>query len=297
MNLNDSNHDNGRVTTALLLAAGTGSRLYPLTQSMPKCLTMVNGVSILEQLVVCLNQHGFKRLVVVTGHLEHCIREFLGTQAGSMTVEYIFSPLYESTNNIYSLWMARERIHEPFLLVESDLVFDGSLLDDMCYPDRIAVARMQPWMNGSTVTVNQFKQVKAFQSGTASLSNEIRYKTVNIYSFSRSSWRAIAKRLDQHISAGRVHDYYETVFADMAADGGLSLQTVSFDSKPWYEIDTIADLAAAEKLFSTDGSETTIRDNITPQTFGISRPLFQPTRSRQAKTITRPLSGVVSASD
>ncbi len=292
MNLNDSNHDNGRVTTALLLAAGTGSRLYPLTQSMPKCLTMVNGAPILKRLVMCLNQHGFKRLIVVTGHLKHCIREFLGTQAGSMTVEYIFSPLYETTNNIYSLWMARERIHEPFLLVESDLVFDGSLLDDMRYPDRIAVARMQPWMNGSTVTVNQFKQVKAFQSGTASLSNELRYKTVNIYSFSRSPWLAIAKRLDQYISAGRVHDYYETVFADMVADGGLSLQTVSFDSKPWYEIDTLADLAEAEKLFSADPYTTTVRDNITPQTFRISRKLFQRTRSRQAETMTRSLSGV-----
>ncbi|MCP4660324.1 MAG: phosphocholine cytidylyltransferase family protein [bacterium] len=284
--LSDSNHDNGHVTTALLLAAGTGSRLYPLTQSMPKCLTMVNGASILERLIICLNQHGFKRLVVVTGHLEHCIREFLGTQAGGMTVEYIPSPLYETTNNIYSLWMARERINEAFLLVESDLVFDVSLLDDMRYPDRIAVARMQPWMNGSTVTVNQFKQVKAFQSGTVGLSNEIRYKTVNIYSFSRSSWRAIAEGLDQHISAGRVHDYYETVLADMATDGSLSLQTVSFDGKPWYEIDTIADLSEAEKLFSADTYGTTIRDNITPQT------LFQQTRSRQAGTITRPLSGV-----
>lgn len=292
MHMNDSNYDNGRVTTALLLAAGMGSRLHPLTQSIPKCLTMVDGASILERLVICLNQHGFKRLVVVTGHLEHCIQEFLGTQAGSMTVEYIFSPLYETTNNIYSLWMAREIIHEPFLLVESDLVFDVSLLDDMCCPDRIAVARMQPWMNGSTVTINQFKQVKAFQSDTASFSNEIRYKTVNIYSFSRFSWRAISKRLDQYISAGRVHDYYETVFAGMVADGSLSLQTVSFDSKPWYEIDTIADLAKAENLFSADTYETTIRDTITPQISGISRELFQHTKSREAETVTRSLSRV-----
>ncbi len=292
MNLNDSNHDNGRVTTAVLLAAGTGSRLYPLTQSMPKCLTMVNGTSILERLIINLHQQGFKRLVVVTGHLEHRIREFLGPQAGGMTVEYIFSPLYETTNNIYSLWMAREHIHEPFLLVESDLVFDGSLLDDMRYSDRIAVARMQTWMNGSTVTVNQRKQVKAFQSGTTAFSDEITYKTVNIYSFSRSSWRTIAKRLDQYISTGRVHDYYETVIADMVATGNLSLRTVDFDNKPWYEIDTIADLAEAEKLFSADTAEAIRRDTITPQTVGISRKLFQHTRSRQADTVTRPRSGV-----
>jgi len=277
MNLNGSNHDNERVTTALLLAAGIGSRLYPLTQSMPKCLTMVNGTSILERLIMCLNQQGFKRLVVVTGHLEHCIWEFLGTRAGNMTVEYVFSPLYETTNNIYSLWMARQRIHESFLLIESDLIFDEYLLDDMCYPDRIAVARMQPWMNGSTVTVNTQRQVKRFQNGFAGLPNEIRYKTVNIYSFSLTSWQRIKDWLDKHISSGKVNNYYETVLAEMVAEGSLILHSVSFDGKPWYEIDTIADLAEAEKLFSADIYERTIRDNITPQTFGISRPLFQET--------------------
>ncbi len=254
--MNDSNHDNERVTTALLLAAGRGSRLYPLTKNTPKCHTMVNGVSILERLVICLNQHGFKRLVVVTGHLEHCIRGFLGTQFCNITVEYIFSPLYETTNNIYSLWMARERIHEPFLLVESDLVFDEYLLGDMRYPDRIAVARIQPWMNGSTVTIDTFRQVKRFQSDIAGLPDENRYKTVNMYSFSLASWQRIKERLDHHISSGRVNSYYETVLAEMVVDGSLSLQAVSFDGKPWYEIDTLKDLAKAEKLFSVDRLET-----------------------------------------
>jgi len=290
--MNYSYHNNEPTTTALLLAAGTGSRLYPLTQNMPKCLTMVNGMSILERLVTCLNQQGFKRLVVVTGHLEHRIREFLGTRAGGMTVEYIFSPLYETTNNIYSLWMAREHIREPFLLLESDLIFDESLLDDMRYTDRIAVARMQPWMNGSTVTINQFKQVKAFQNNAVGDPNDISYKTVNIYSFSRSSWYSIAERLDLYISTDRVHDYYETVLAAMVADRSLSLQAVSFDSKPWYEVDTIADLAEAEKLFSTDPHETRLRDNITPQSFKISEKRFQQTTSRKGEMTIRTLSSV-----
>jgi choline kinase len=256
VNVNDSNHE--LITTALLLAAGTGSRLYPLTQNMPKCLTMVNETSILERLVICLNQQGFKRLVVVTGYLENCIREYLKTRAGGMTIDYIFSPPYKTTNNIYSLWMAREIINEPFLLLESDLVFDESLLDDMRYPDRIAIASMQAWMNGSTVTVNQSQQVKRFQIGITVPLDEIRYKTVNIYSFSLSSWHAIVERLDQYISDGRVNCYYETVFEEMVADGSLCLQTVSFDAKPWYEIDTIADLEEAERLFPADKLETII---------------------------------------
>ncbi|MCD4755394.1 MAG: phosphocholine cytidylyltransferase family protein [Deltaproteobacteria bacterium] len=250
--MNHIDPENERVTTALLLAAGVGSRLHPLTQNKPKCLTMVDGVPILGQLVSCLDQHRFKRLVVVTGHFENCIQDFLGTQVGGITIDYVHSPLYATTNNIYSLWMAREIIREPFLLIESDLVFDESLLEDMLCPDRIAIARMQPWMNGSRVTVNRFQEVKAFWIGTARPPDELTYKTVNIYSLSLSSWHRIRERLDQYISAGRVNDYYEAVFAEMVADGSLSLQAVSFDGRPWYEIDTIEDLAAAEAIFLTD---------------------------------------------
>ena len=241
--------DNKRVTTALLLAAGMGSRLYPLTQNSPKCMTIVNDISILERLISNLKINGFKRLVVVTGHLEKHIREFLGFRAGNIKIDYVFSPLYKTTNNIYSLWMARKAINEPFLLLESDLVFDESLLDAMRYPDRIAVAKMQPWMNGTCVTLNKTRHVKAFLADNEDSFGDTKYKTVNIYSFSLASWRRIEKRLDKRISDGNVNDYYETIFAEMIFDGSLSLHNVSFDGKPWYEIDTLEDLAQAEKLF------------------------------------------------
>jgi choline kinase len=247
--MNQGDPDNERVTTALLLAAGTGSRLYPLTHIAPKCLTIVNGISILERLISCLNLHGFKRLVVVTGYLENHIRNFLGNQAGGIKIEYIFSPLYKTTNNIYSLWMARKVINESFLLLESDLVFDESLLNAMLHPDRIAVAKMQPWMNGTCVTINKHQRVKAFIMGNADSFGESRYKTVNIYSISLMSWRRIVKKLDTRISAGEVNDFYEIVFKEMVSDGSLSFETVSFDGKPWYEIDTIEDLAKAEEQF------------------------------------------------
>ncbi|MBI9099354.1 MAG: phosphocholine cytidylyltransferase family protein [Spirochaetaceae bacterium] len=247
--MNKRTNSNEPVTTALLLAAGTGTRLFPLTENEPKCMTSVNGKTILERLISNLNRQGITRLVIVTGHLEHCIRDYLGDQIGDLKIEYIFSPLYKTTNNIYSLWMAREAINEPFLLLESDLVFDESLLDDMIYPDRIALAEMQSWMNGTCVTIDQSQMVSEFISGDKKTSNKTAYKTVNIYSFSVDSWRKIIKRLDKQISSGNVNSYYETVFADLTSDNNLQLQSVSFDGKPWYEIDTLEDLALAEKIF------------------------------------------------
>ena len=151
-------------------------------------------------------------------------------------------------------------------------------------------------MNGSTVTINQFNQVDAFQNGAAGPADETRHKTVNIYSLSLSSWHGIVERLDKFISAGRVNDYYETVFADMVDDSCLSLQAVYFDSKPWYEIDTIADLVKAEKLFSADRNETTLPYNITRDISGISRHFFQQSRGREKKKAIISLSSLRSFS-
>lgn len=250
MDIDSDNYcGDNRITTALLLAAGTGSRLFPLTKSSPKCLTLVNETSILERLVENIKKQGFKRLVIVTGYKKECIIDFLGSKSGDLNIEYIHSPLFLTTNNIYSLWMARNIINEPFVLFESDLVLNTSLLNEMVFPDKMATATMQPWLDGTTVSVNKTNQVTRFQEGTTDSYSDIRYKTVNIYSFSLASWRAVVKRLNQYISEGNVNCYYETVFSEMVANKSLGFESVSFDHKPWYEIDTIHDLTEAEKLF------------------------------------------------
>ncbi|MCF6186887.1 MAG: phosphocholine cytidylyltransferase family protein [Desulfobulbaceae bacterium] len=216
---------------------------------MPKCLVPVNEISILERLVDALRLHNFKRLVIVVGHQADSIRNFLGTRAGGIDITYITSPVYKTTNNIYSLWLAGKEIDEPFLLIESDLVFDPEMLEDMLQPDRIAVSKLQPWMNGTTVTVNRHQTVKAFQKDVQKTDGK-QYKTVNIYSLSTQTWQLVRKRLDHHISNNMVNGYYETVFADMVTEGFLSLTPVFFDTDRWYEIDTITDLHAAAQVCS-----------------------------------------------
>jgi len=135
-------------------------------------------------------------------------------------------------------------------------------------------------------SINQFQQVKAFWAGNADSFGAIKYKTVNIYSISLNSWHCIVKKLDQQISEGRVNDYYETVFAEMIADGSLFFKIVSFDGKPWYEIDTIEDLAEAEKLFSSD--------NYTPTEFvTLSHPDFFNIQSINAVTPPQETRGIL----
>lgn len=272
------------VRTALLLAAGTGSRLAPLTDKTPKCLVPVNEIAILERLVDTLRLHNFIRLVIVVGHQADAIRNFLGTRAGGMEISYITSPVYETTNNIYSLWLARKEINEPFLLVESDLVFDPDMLKDMLQPDRIAVSKLQPWMNGTTVTMNRRQTVKAFQKNVHNPDDK-HYKTVNIYSLSTRTWQQVCKRLDHHISHNMVNGYYETVFADMVTENCLSFTPVFFDADRWYEIDTLADLRAAAQICTLyDQPSALISDHEVKDQRALDIPLFPKRLSALVRT-------------
>src|SRR5450756_195362 len=254
MHRHDPASDRAPVRTALLLAAGLGSRLAPFTDALPKCLVSVSGVPILERLVRALDSHGFERLVIVTGYKAAAIRGYLGESFGGIAIEYIVSPLFETTNNIYSLWLARHLIDEPFLLVESDVVFDEPLLAPLLQADRIVVSRQLPWMGGTTVTLDGDGNVNAFYPQPPGVYGQHctdidHFMAVNICSLARDTWGAVCERLDRHVAAGQTGFFYETVFEEMTVDGDMSLAAVIFPSERWYEVDTPADLEAAELVF------------------------------------------------
>jgi GTP:adenosylcobinamide-phosphate guanylyltransferase len=254
MNRHDLSPTGERVRTAVLLAAGLGSRLAPFTDAVPKCMVSVSGMPILGRLVRSLDQRAFDRLVVVTGYKSDVIRDYLGEGVGGIAIEYVVSPVFETTNNIYSLWLVRHLIDEAFLLVESDLVFDADLLVPLLRPDRIAVSRQLPWMSGTTVTLDAEGIVDAFFPAPpgvygAHCTDADHFMAVNICSLSRHTWREVRRRLDLHVAAGETGTFYETVFAEMTAQGCMAAVAVIFPTDRWYEIDAVEDLRAAELLF------------------------------------------------
>jgi L-glutamine-phosphate cytidylyltransferase len=254
MQRHDPASERAPVRTALLLAAGLGSRLGPLTETLPKCLVCVGGVPILERLVRALDSHAFERLLIVVGYRAETIRDYLGERFGGIAIEYLLSPLFATTNNIYSLWLARELIDEPLLLVESDVVFDEHLLGPLLEPDRIAVSRQLPWMSGTTVTLDGDGRVNAFYPPPPGVygghcTDADHLMAVNICSLARDTWSEVCERLDRHVAAGRTGFFYETVFEEMAAAGSMAPAAVLFPTERWYEVDTPADREAAELLF------------------------------------------------
>ena len=242
-------HEATTVSTAVILAAGSGSRLRPATDAVPKCLSELNGVPILEQQVRCLRRWGFRRLVIVAGHLESQIHDFLDRTKTGMTIDYVVNTRYRTTNNIYSLWLAQEQISESFLLLECDLLFKERSLSGMLQPNKVAVSCVQPWMNGTTVDIDGDLRIIGFKVGHHAQCFDL--KTVNIYSFSLATWGDMLGRLDQRIRSGDVDDYYEVVLSEMVSDGDRSFEAVDFPARDWYEIDTLDDLQRAERALTT----------------------------------------------
>jgi histidinol-phosphate/aromatic aminotransferase/cobyric acid decarboxylase-like protein len=246
------------VRKAVILAAGVGNRLRPLTDRLPKCLVPVNGVPILVNTLTHLADSGVRETVIVVGHLKEIILERIGDRFRGMKITYVESERYATTNNIYSLWLAREYLDEDALLLEADVYFERELLDSlMCAggENHAAVVRHQPWMSGTVVRLDKHDNIEAMvgsrrQGPDFDYSNT--FKTVNIYRLGGRFLREnFLPRLDAAITSGKVHDYYETVLNELCNRDGLTMAAVRCDDISWIEIDNQDDLTAANYLFAS----------------------------------------------
>ena len=122
---------------AIILAAGMGKRLKELTQNNTKCMVKVNGVSLAERLLTMLDRKDLERIVIVVGYEGKKLMEYVDTLGIKTPVEFIDNPIYDKTNNIYSLSLAsKELCEDDTLLFESDLIFEESILDDLIADER-----------------------------------------------------------------------------------------------------------------------------------------------------------------
>ena len=112
---------------ALILAAGTGSRLKQYTEKVPKCMVPVNGIPMIERAIDAIISAGIKQLYIGLGYKAEVLKEFLAKtfdqkRLDGMKIDFIENPVYDKTNNIYSLWLARQAFSDDdTILLESDL--------------------------------------------------------------------------------------------------------------------------------------------------------------------------------
>lgn len=249
---------------AIILAAGMGKRLKKLTRSNTKCMVKVNGVTLIERLLRQLDVKNLKRIIIVTGYESGKLRDFIETIEGLQTpVLYIDNPDYATTNNIYSLFMAKKELGEDdTILFESDIIFEDSVLDCLLEDERqtlALVAKYESWMDGTCLKIGEDDSIEEFVPKSRFKYDETGnyFKTVNIYKFSvHFSITHYIPFLEAYIKALGNNEYYEQVLSviTMLNDPEISAKVLSTNQR-WYEIDDLQDLDIAESLFASDSKQ------------------------------------------
>ena len=255
--LPDAGIKSKRVRRAVVLAAGRGSRLHTLTGDAPKCLTEIGGEPILERALHALAKLGVTEAVVVIGYMGAMVRSRIGSRFDGIDILYVEAPDYATTNNIRSLWDARDYLDQDLVLLEADVVFDTAVVETLLAQSgsSVAVAPFEPALSGTVVRRNSTGQVTSFILGAEQglqFDTKDTFKTVNIYVLREQLLREqFLPRLSNAIAAGRVHEYYETIFRDCVADPMAEVDIVAVDvsANRWSEIDDDRDLDATEFLF------------------------------------------------
>ena len=246
---------------ALILAAGTGSRLKQYTEKVPKCMVPVNGIPMIERAIDAIISAGIKQLYIGLGYKAEVLKEFLAKtfdqkRLDGMKIDFIENPVYDKTNNIYSLWLARQAFSDDdTILLESDLVFDKGLIKNLVQAKErnlAVVSHYEDWMDGTCTILDRDNNIVDFIGKNAQNPAEMDryYKTVNIYKFSRDFTESYyLPFLQTFMDVFGKNNYYETCLKFLAQTDPTLLKAFKISGDSWYEIDNPDDLKNAEKRF------------------------------------------------
>lgn len=244
------------INTAIILAAGRGSRLKELSLVQPKPMTQVNDTAIIGNLIGQLLQNKIENIVVVIGYQAEKLKSYIldnfGNQAGFVFVE---NKIFDKTNNIYSLYLAEEFMQEGFFLFEADVYCENSITSDLLGSGQeniILIDKFTQEMNGTVVELDSVSRVKKMflnkdQGEAFDFSDK--YKTLNFYKFNKNFVQDfLIGKLEAHIKGHDVNSYYEQIVKE-AIDSGHDFYGLKTGGAKWWEIDTQEDLEKAERIF------------------------------------------------
>ena len=245
-----------------------GRRLGELTKENTKCMVEVNGVRLIDRLLGQLSGLSLRRVIIVVGYQGQNLMDYIGHRYdGRLTIEYAENPIYDKTNNIYSLSLVKEKmLEDDTLLIESDLIFSDRLfqmiLEDE-YPNVALVAKYESWMDGTMVRIDEARNIVNFVPKKAFRYEDVDeyFKTVNIYKFSRDFCeQKYVPFLEAYCHALGNNEYYEQVLRVITLLDSAELKALPVGDEKWYEIDDIQDLDIAETIFA-EGDEMIHRFN------------------------------------
>lgn len=244
---------------AIILAAGMGKRLKDLTKNNTKCMVKVNGVSLIDRMLHQLVTRNLDRIVIVVGYEGEKLKEYISTLNIATEIVFVDNSIYDKTNNIYSLYLAKDYLlKDDTLLFESDLIFEDAVLDELINDPRETLAlvdKYESWMDGTCVKLSEDDDIEAFVPGKNFKFEDIPnyYKTVNIYKFSKHfSETHYVPFLSAYSKALGNNEYYEQVLRVITMLDDPEIKAKKLSGQKWYEIDDVQDLDIASSMFIDD---------------------------------------------
>ena len=237
-----------------------GRRLGELTKENTKCMVPVNGVTLIDRLLGQLSVLELNRVIIVVGYQGQKLIDYIGNRYDDkLKIEFADNPIYDKTNNIYSLSIVKDKLQEDdTLLIESDLIFSDRffpMILENSYPNLALVAKYESWMDGTMVRLDEEQHIVNFISKEAFDYDDVDsyYKTVNIYKFSKDFLQhKYVPFLDAYTKAVGNNEYYENVLRIISMLNSHNMKALPVVNEKWYEIDDKQDLDIAEALFADD---------------------------------------------
>jgi len=239
----------------VILAAGVGRRLSPLTNNVPKCLVEVNGTPIIVQTLDALTKYNLNRIIIIIGHLGSQVKKRLGKEYNGVPITYIENHVYSKTNNIYSLWLARNFLNQDTILMECDIFFEPKVIKKLFQKRKniTLVDKFLPFMDGTFVEVTKDMKISRMvpaRDQTEGCNYSDKYKTLNIYSLTKKYLQEVfVPSLSLYIKTHSHNQYYELILGALIYLGNTSISAVDVGGSKWAEVDDFVDLERAEAMF------------------------------------------------
>ena len=242
----------GRTNVAVILAAGVGSRLRPLTNSKPKCLVRVAGKAIIDYQLEALIAAGVRRVVVVAGYESKQLERHL-SRIRDVQIDWVINSDFETTNNSYSLYLARETLAgQGFFLVNGDVVLTAPVVHTLAEngaADAVAVDCSTYHWESMKVTTRGSRIIDIAKSIPP---ERAMGSSIDLYKFSPSGGKTLLDSIANAVEGeNRKGEWTEVHMQRLMQAGVLSMEAIDVAGMPWCEVDNLEDLASADTLFSS----------------------------------------------
>ena len=242
------------VYKTIILDAGEGKRLQPLTNLMPKCLLKLNEITILEHQLENLVKCNVKDVIFVVGYYADQIFQKLKERKIDLNVKFILNPIYYKTNTVYSLWLARNEINKDFIYLNGDVIFHTDVLKRLLHSKNdVCFAIDKKKVEQEEVKVQLVSgMIKAIGKEIEPLKAQGEF--VGIAKFSQKFNRLFVKKLNEVVAEGKIDAFFEVALN--RALKHYPAYAIDISDLPCIEIDSHEDLNLAKKIYQKIAKET-----------------------------------------